>query len=145
MNFKQKARALEKFLEQEFKNKTPLLVLKDKSLVYKTIKVKKSKNNKWCISSATGYELDQFYLKTTAAIAAKYHSDKNYSKLNELKILDFQYWQCAFDEEIFNHKIKTTKDLDKLDIYIARWELAKAKSDLYKEKVSDLFRRAFDK
>jgi hypothetical protein len=145
MNFKKQARTLENFLEEEFKKRTPLLVLKDKSLMYKTIKVKKSKNSKWSISSVSGYDLDEFYLKSTAAIAAKYYSDGNYSKLNEVKILDFQYWQCAFDEDLFDYKIKTTKDLDKLDIYIARWELAKAKTEMYKRQVSDLFRLAFDK
>jgi hypothetical protein len=145
MNFKNQARTLENFLEDEFKNRTPLLILKDKSVIYKKMKVKQSKNNKWALRHISGCEIDEFYLKTTATIAAKYYSDGNFSKLNELKMLDFQYWQCAFDEEMFKDKIKSTKDLEKLDIYVARWDLAKSRAELYRKQVSSLFRLAFDK
>jgi hypothetical protein len=145
MNFKKQASTLKTFLDEEFKTRTPLLVLDNKQLLYKNFKIKESKSKKWTIRFLAGHTIDGFYLKTSAAIAAKYYDSGNFKKLNELKLLDFQYWQSASDEEIFKHKIKITKDLDKLDIYVARWELASAKSKLYKQQIIDLFRLAFDK
>ena len=39
MNFKNQAGKLERFLEDEFKKKTPLLVMPDKTIIYKKYKI----------------------------------------------------------------------------------------------------------
>ena len=46
MNFKKQASTLQTFLDDEFKTRTPLLVLNNKHLLYKKLRIKESKNKK---------------------------------------------------------------------------------------------------
>lgn len=144
MNFKNQAHKLEGFLEEEFKLKTPLLVLKDQTVVYKNYKIKKNSNHQWNLI-LDGSVLGVFKLRAGAIIAAKCHDKTDFARLNEIKILDFQYWQHSVDEHIFHYKFDTTKDADKRDIFLARWELARDRAKVYRSKISSLFRSTFDK
>lgn len=145
MNFKKYADDLETFLKDEFKKTIPIVVLKDNSIIYKSFKIKKTKNDSWQLSFVNGNRLDEFKLKTSAIIAAKFYDKNNFARISEIKMLDAQYWQHAMDAFIFNHRLKTVTDHEKYDIFTARWELAKDREKLYREKISRMFRFSFDK
>jgi hypothetical protein len=145
MNFKKQADILETFLDQEFKTNTPLLVLKNNSILYKKLRITQTSSKKWQLLCPRRYPVAEFYLKTSAAIAAKYYDSRQTLKIAELKSLDFNYWQSAFDVDLFKFRSRNTKDSDKVDIYLARLGLAEAKKQHYKRKITSLFALAFDK
>lgn len=145
MSFETYAYNLEKFLNEEFKNKVPLLVLKDKSLLYKRFRIKQAKNLSWQLRFVDGDCIEHFQLKASATIAAKCYDTGDFVKLSEIKVLDTQYWQNAMDSYIFKSKIKTVKDPDKFDIFVARLELASSREEYYKKKITSMFRTTFDK
>lgn len=91
MNFKQKAEKLEHFLEEEFSKKLPIAVLSDKSLVYKTFRIKQTKQGPWALRWAkTGDFIDNFRTKTGALLAAKFYDTNRFDRYNEVKILDLK-------------------------------------------------------
>ena len=142
MNFKTQAEKLANLLEEELKN-IPLVVISDKLIAYKNFKIKQDKKGFWILIDPQGDVIDKFRIKTTASLAAKFYDRTNLKKFNEVKILDSQYWHNRIDSEIFEYKYKTTKDFDKKDYFISRWELAKSRSTHYKNEISSLFKANF--
>jgi hypothetical protein len=143
MNFKQQAKQLEIFLEEEFKKKIPLAVLPDKSIVYKRYKIKQDDQGFWNITLGTGDVIDQFRIKTTATLAAKFYDQTNFNRYNQIKSLDTQYWNNSNDASFFKYRYEHAKDLDKRDIYMWRWEQADHRAKRYKEEISVMFKTNF--
>jgi len=142
MNFKIHAKKLESFLEEELK-KIPLVVLPDKSIVYKNYKIRQNKLGFWVLKHINGDFIDQFRIKTTASLAAKFYDQTNFKRYNEIKLLDSQYWNSNTDAEIFKHRYENTKDLDKRDIFMWRWEVTKGRAERYKSEISAIFKSNF--
>ena len=113
MNFKNQASKLERFLEEEFKNKTPLLVLPDNTVVYKKYKVKQNKTGTYNLLHSNNDFIDIFKLKATAVIAAKNYYYDRFDLYNSIKILDTQYWTNSMDSLIFKERYRNCKDLNK--------------------------------
>ena len=143
MNFKQQAKQLEIFLEEEFKKKIPLVILPDKSIVYKRYKIKQDDRGFWTITLGTGDVIDQFRIKTTATLAAKFYDQTNFNRYNEIKSLDTQYWNNSNDASFFKYRYEHAKDIDKRDIYMWRWEQAEHRAKRYKEQISSMFKTNF--
>jgi hypothetical protein len=143
MNFKRQAKQLEIFLEEEFKKKIPLVILPDKSIVYKRYKIKQDDRGFWTITLGTGDVIDQFRIKTTATLAAKFYDQTNFNRYNEIKSLDTQYWNNSNDASFFKYRYEHAKDLDKRDIYMWRWEQAEHRAKRYKEQISSMFKTNF--
>ncbi len=142
MNFKIQAKKLESFLEEELK-KIPLVVLPDKSIVYKNYKIRQNKLGLWVLRHVNGDLIDQFRIKTTASLAAKFYDQTNFKRYNEIKLLDGQYWNSSTDASFFKYKYENTKDLDKRDIFMWRWEVTKGRADRYKTEISAMFKSNF--
>lgn len=142
MNFKTQAEKLASLLEEEIK-KIPLVVISDKVLAYKKFKIKQDKKGMWVLIDPHGDIVDKFRIKTTASLAAKFYDQTNLKKFNEIKILDGQYWCNYIDSEIFEYRYKTTKDLERKDYFICRWELSKSRTARYKNEISSLFKANF--
>ncbi len=141
---KQKAQQLEHFLEEEFSKKLPLAVLKNNDVVYKGFVIKQNKEGKYLLTYATtGDTIDEFRLKATAILAAKFFETNQFQRLNEIKILDTGYWQNFVDSSFFKERVRTTADLDKRDMYLWRWEITRTRTRNYKEEISRMFRHAF--
>ena len=143
MNFKRQAKQLEIFLEEEFKKKIPLVILPDKSIVYKRYKIKQDDRGFWTITLGTGDVIDQFRIKTTATLAAKFYDQTNFNRYNEIKSLDTQYWNNSNDASFFKYRYEHAKDTDKRDIYMWRWEQAEHRAKRYKEQISSMFKTNF--
>lgn len=142
MNFKKQAEKLEYLLEEELKN-IPLVVLSTNVLAYKKYKIKQNKQGHWVLFDQQGDAVDFFRIKTTASLAAKFYDQTNFRKYNEVKILDGQYWNTNNDALFFEHKYKNTKDLDKRDLFMWRWELSKGRAQRYKQEISTMFKANF--
>jgi hypothetical protein len=143
MNFKKQAEKLERFLDDEFKAKVPIIVLPDKSLVYKRFKIKQNKLGMWDLNHITGDTIDSFRLKVTAALAAKFYNNNRFDYYNRIKNLDTEYWTNSLDSVTFKQRYTNSKELDKRDIYIARWQLTNSRSQLYKQSIINMFKHNF--
>lgn len=142
MNFKKQAEKLESLLEEELK-KIPLIVISDTVLAYKNYKIKKNKAGFWSLYNPHGDLVYKFRMKTTAILAAKFYERTNLQKYNEVKILDSQYWHSKSDASLFEYRYKNTKNTDKIEIYLCRWELAKQRSMWLKDEISSMFKTNF--
>lgn len=145
MNFKNHAKKLEQFLEEELSKNIPLLKINNSCLMYKKLKIKQLSTKNWLLSSIHGVAIHQFKLKASAVVAAKLYDQGKFQKFNEIKHLDSLFWQSFSDAELFEEKIKTTQDFYKKDIFLARYTIAKDRTKQYKQKISSLFKSTFDK
>jgi hypothetical protein len=143
MNFKRQASELENFLQENFKKNNPIAVLPNGNLAYKDFVIKKNKQNKWELCRAKGHTLDVFNLKTCAILGAKFYNASNFSRYNELKILDTFYFKHQNDSEIFKQKLNKTKDIEMKDMFIARLVESKYQADYAKEKIISKFKSFF--
>lgn len=144
MNFKQKAEQLEKFLEEEFKKQLPIVVLADKSIIYKNYKIKQNKHGVWLLRYlGTGDIINSFRTKTCALLAAKFYEKNNFVKYNAVLLLDSQYWSNFVDTSFFKSRLEKTNDYEKLDLFRARFDLANARAKHYKNEISMMFKSQF--
>jgi len=144
MNFKRQAEKLEKFLEDEFKKTIPLAVMPDNSIVYKNYKIKQNKQKTWDLKYLkTGDLISQFRTKTSAILAAKFYDKNQINNFNDIKNLDLGYWNSSLDSNFFQEKLKTTKDLEKRDLFQCRFELTRSRAAKYKDELSRMFKANF--
>jgi hypothetical protein len=143
MNFKRHAEKLETYLEDEFKRKLPILVLPDKSVVYKNFKIKQDKQGRWNLFKIGGFKIDTFNLKACALMCAKYYSVNSLGAFNEIKNLDINYEQNAVDASIFKYRYQTVKDIDRRDLAMWRWEITDARAKVAKTEIASKFKSMF--
>jgi hypothetical protein len=143
MNFKKQAEKLEKFLEDEFKSKVPIVVLKDGTLVYKTFKIKKVDSGNWVLRNFIGDDIDIFKLKVSAVLAAKFYSNNNLTIYNQIKVLDTDYWTNSYDSMVFRERYEKSNDIFKKEVYNSRWGITKHRADNYKQQIIGMFTRNF--
>ena len=143
MNIKRQAKQLESFLEDEFKKTIPILVLPDKSLVYKRYKIKQNKTGNWVLSYIDGDSIAEFKIKTTATLAAKFYDQTNFKRYNEVQQLDSDYWNNSNDAVFFKYRYEHTTDIEKRDIFMWRWEQADHRAKRHKETISSMFKSNF--
>lgn len=143
MNFKNQAAKLEKFLEEEFNKKLPLLVLPDKTLIYKRLKIKENKKGLFELKHINNDLIDTFRLKATAAIAAKNYYTDRFDLYNHIKNLDTEYWSSSMDSLIFKERYKTCSDPNKKAIYLARWNLTEQRAKNHKQEIATIFKNSF--
>ena len=144
MNITKQAEKLERFLDEEFSKSIPLLVLPDKSVIYKNYKVKQNKQGDWDLRHARNHDLvDKFKTKTAALIAAKFYYYGNFNRYHEIKHLDLSYWNNSQDAVIFKYRVNTTKDTDRRDIYQWRFEITNNRAKHVKSQITQMFKSNF--
>jgi len=131
-------------LDIEFKKIVPLIPLPDGSVVYKNYIVKQDKQGNWLIHTKGSPTVHgQFNLKTCALIAAKALTYMQLQRYNEIKDLDNKYWSNVYRTSVYEHNIKSAKDLDRYLILLNKLEDSRWKAGHYKEEISKLFRWSF--
>lgn len=143
MNLKKQAEKLEHFLEEEFRKNIPVLVLPDKSIVYKNYKIKKTKQGDWSLKSMTNDQIRIFRIKATALLAAKFYDQNRFNRYNEVCSLDTRYWASAVDASFFRYRYEHSKDIDRRDLYLWRWEISNNRAKAFKEEISRMFKNNF--
>lgn len=144
MNIANQAERLEKFLEEEFTKKLPILVLPDKSILYKEFRIKQNKHQVWDLRWArTNDKIDSFHTKTSALLAAKFYQANNYARYNEVKHLDLSYWSNSVDAVFFKTRLNTTRDCELKDLFICRRDLAFQRCKSAQIKITQMFKYNF--
>jgi hypothetical protein len=143
MNSKNAAKKLEQFLDEELKNKPPIVLLSDGSIAYNNFIIKKNSKEQWNIKRRGGAILDTFNLKVSAIAATKFYGVNNFKNYNELKILDGVYSKNALDADRFKRRYKTTKDFILRDVFVARYVEANEQANYAKQQISSRFKSLF--
>jgi hypothetical protein len=144
-NIKRVAKKLVKFYEDEKKN-LPLIPLKNGALEYKNYLIKQDSKEKWAVYLLKGKRLefvDKFNLKSSACMAARHYDRNDIMGVKEIHIIDSGYWNNHVDSEFFRYRFKTTKDSDKRDLFLWRWEITNQRAKFYKGKITTAFTHAF--
>jgi len=145
--FKSKPKAdkeLASQFELEVKHSLPLSIQPDGSIVYKTYVIKQNKIGNWVLYHLSNRsEIEEFYLKTCALMAAKAYSVTDINKFMEIKRLDSKYWASYSDNQIYRKNIKSAKDLDRFLILLNKLEDSEDQAERYKTRISTMFKWSF--
>jgi hypothetical protein len=145
MNIKSAGKKLESFYN-EVKDTMPLTVLPNKAVGYKNYLIKSKKDGTWDlvkIFKSGTHVVDNFNLKSTAIISARYHEISNIQSLIETKELDNLYWTNHTDSVYFKYFYNKTQDPVKKDNFLWRHEITTQRATFYKDKISLAFRTVF--
>ncbi len=142
MNLKRHAKNLEQVFEQEIKKELPIALLPDGSLMFEKYRIKQNKQHTWELIN-NGHKIDTFNLKACALMAAKLYGKNRLIAYNEIKILDQKYQNNVNDSEIFKFRYTTTKDVERRDMFLWRWELTRTRARVAKQEISNKFRSLF--
>jgi hypothetical protein len=114
-------------------------------VAYKDYIIKQTKTGSWGIFiKRTANDCHgEFNLKTCALIAAKALAGMRLQQYNEIKSLDNKYWSNYYRSTVYQHNIKTAKDLERYLILLNKLEDSTWKANHYKDEISKLFRWAF--
>lgn len=143
MNYKKQAEKLERFLEDEFSKKIPIIVLPNNDLIYKRFRIHKNRAGSWEFRHISGDLIDKFNLKATAVLAAKFYNNSRFDKYNEIKNLDTGYWNNSLDSVRFKNRLNDTAQVEKKQLYAARYSVTASRASRYKEEISTIFRNNF--
>ena len=143
-NKKQVVKELAEHFQSELDRKLPITVLSDGGAVYKDYLVKQTKDGNWGLFNyKNSTQIDQYYLKTCALMAAKAYSATNLEKFFEIKRLDNHYWASYSDNQVYRNNIKSAKDFERYVILLNKLEDSEYKTQHYKEAISRMFKWSF--
>ncbi len=145
MNIKRAASKLAKLYEEE-KDNLPLVPLENGAVAYKDFVIKQNKQGLWAVYRKSNSRLDyidQFNLKSAACMAARHYSRNDIMGTAEVHNLDSGYWHNHIGSEIFKYRFKNTKDVDRRDLFLWRWEMTSQRAKFYKQKITTAFTHAF--
>jgi hypothetical protein len=135
---------LAQHFEQDLKKSLPISVQPNGGIVYKDYYIKENKLGNWGLYNRhTHDEVNQYYLKTCALMAAKYYDIAHLDKFHEVKQLDTRYWAHFCDTQIYRKNIKTAKDFDRYLILLNKLEHTEFLAEHYKEEISKMFTWSF--
>ena len=130
--------------EAELNQKLPVSIRQDGSIVYKDYFIKCKKNGNWAVYDIkTRDEIEEFFLKTCALMAAKAYNHTQMEKFIEIKRLDNQYWANHCDSLVFRANLKKTKEFERYLILLNRMEHSEAQAANFKEEISRMFKWSF--
>jgi hypothetical protein len=121
-------------------------VLKDGSIGYHNYIIKRNKFGSWDliqVGKKFRNNIESFYLKSSALIAAKHHKNNRIMELSRTKDLDNQYWFSYIDSINLNESLKRTKDEIKKDVFLWRYEQARDRSEHYKQQITQAYNYSF--
>ncbi len=139
---------LVKELAQQFEidlNKTlPVSVRQDGSVVFGDYFIKTKKNGNWGVYHLkTRDEIDEFFLKSCALMAAKAYKNTSLERYFEIKRLDNCYWSNHCDTLVFRNNIKKVKDFDRYIVLLNRLEESELQAQRFKDAISRMFSNSF--
>jgi hypothetical protein len=130
--------------EQDLNKTLQLSIQPDGSVVYKNYLIKINELGNWGIYSIQStHSVDEFYLKTSAVMAAKAYHNTNLTKFFEIKHLDQKYWSNYCDTLVYKNNIKTAKDFERYMILLNKLEHTEFLTGHYKEQISMMFKWSF--
>ena len=144
-NIKKQVSDLASLFEQELNQLIDVVILpNNKGIKYKNYIVAELPNKNWGLFNLGSKDyIDQFYLKTSALMAAKTYYQNRLEKYTEIKTIDRKNWASYTDIIAYQTSIKNAKDFDRYLILLDKLEDRKYKNKQYKAEISKMFRWAF--
>jgi hypothetical protein len=139
------AAKLEEFLHTELKTQPLPIELPDKTVIYKSLKIKQRKTNTWQIQSGNTILANDFKLRVCAVLAADCYLAHNYNKLSYIKSLDSTYWRNEISKVEIIQKLKEISDPFKRDVLLAKYSVVSSRAALSRQTITQLFSQLFDK
>ena len=134
---------LANYFDQELQSLLPISILPNGALAYKNFLVKQLPTGNWGVFNIKNKDLvNQYYLKSCALMAAKFYNHRQFIKCNEVKALDNSYWSNYSDTVVFKSNINKVSD-EKFLILLTRLEESLNQAELYKQRISLLFKWTF--
>ena len=135
---------LAQHFKEDFKKTLPISIQPNGSIVYKDYYIKKNSNENWALYNRhSHYQINEFYLKTCALMAAKAYSMVQLEKFTEIKQADNRYWANYSDTQVYRKNIKTAKDFDRYLVLLNKLEHTEFLAEHYKEEISRMFKWSF--
>lgn len=131
--------------EKELGNILEVSILpNNKGIKYKDYLITELPNKNYGIFDLRAKDyIDQFYLKSSALMAAKAYHFTKLLKYQEIKTVDRNYWASYSDIQLCEHNIKNAKDYDRYLILLDKLENSRQKYNVYKAEISKMFRWSF--
>lgn len=131
-------------LEQELFASLDIMPLPDESIIFRSVLVKQLANDNWAIIHINSRDIiDQFFLRTTALLAADAYSRLNLSDLKTIKRLDNQYWSHHWDTILMSTNIKFIKNYSKYLVALNKFENSQIKKQFFGDQIVKRFRSTF--
>lgn len=130
--------------EADLAKSLPIAVQPDGNIVYKNYYVKKLNNENWGLFRLGTHDyIEEYYLRTSALLGAKYYNVTNLEGFFKVKRLDNRYWSNYSNTLIYESNIKRTKDFSRYLVLLDKLENSKQHAEQYKEEISRLFKWSF--
>lgn len=131
-------------VENKLKYRSPILILSNGFMAYHQYLIGELDNGNWGVYNTNTIEpIDQFYLRSSALIAAKSHEDINIKNFHTIKQLDRKYWANLHNSVIFSSYCATNIDYDKYLILMDRLEDSIIRRDKHKGDIIKMFKSMF--
>lgn len=135
MSLTKKAEKFNSFLKNKLEKNVPLIYIDENTILFKQYKIALKPNIGWSLSKIDGDLIYVFKIKSTALIAASYHSLRAFKKMDEIKLLDSSYSHNMIDIDLYKNSIFNTTDEVKKEILLSRLDLAKTRAQFYKKEI----------
>lgn len=139
-----RVKELAKELSSELEKKLPVTILPNGGIVYKQYLIKQNKAGNWVVCNYKDRsQIQEYFLKTCALMAAKAYDNIHLDKFHEIKRLDNCYWANHADRQVYSKNIKTAKDFERYLILLNKLEESELKETYYKDEISKMFKWSF--
>jgi hypothetical protein len=135
---------LAQHFEADFNKSLPISIHPNGSILYKDYMIKKNQFENWGIYLRSNNDLvEQFYLKTSALMAAKAYDRVQIELFKQIKEIDTRYWANYSESAVFRNNMNKSKDYERFLILLNKLEHSTSKAVALKEEISNMFKRAF--
>jgi hypothetical protein len=143
-NKKETIKQLAEHFEKDVSKILSIKILPDGGALYKDYVVRQLSNGNWGMYKHTSKDLiEQFYLKTTALMAAKAYYQVKLEKYHEIKHIDRIYWTNYSDSLICKKNLASAKEFDRYLVLLNKLEHSEFKAEHFKEEISKMFKWDF--
>lgn len=141
---KHKVKDLAEQFREELDRNLPVTVLPNGGIVYKQYLIKQNKAGNWAVYNYKDRsQIQEYFLKTCALMAAKAYNNVQLDKFHEIKRLDNCYWANHCDRQVYAKNIKTAKEFERYLILLNKLEESELKETYYKDEISKMFKWSF--
>lgn len=131
-------------LEEDFHTSLPITIRRDGSITYKDYYIKQDSDKNWVLYyTKSNDQIDKFFLKTCALLAAKSHWKVDIAKFNSIKQLDGRYWTTHIETQVYQNAMKKAVEYERYQILLNKLELSKDKEVKFKDEISTMFKWSF--
>lgn len=131
-------------LESEVAKQISVVQLANGAVGYKDYLIRQLPSSNWGLYSILSKDLlDEFYLKSSALMAAKSYDRTHIDRYIDIKQMDRLYWSNYSDSLVYKKNIKTAKDFDRYLVLLNKLEHSEFMTEYYKQEITRTFKWSF--